>query len=471
MAAMAYGKISEKILQELKAAAGEENLLTSPESLDSCSRDETEDLKFLPEVVVRVINTEQLSRVLKLCTRYIIPVTPRGGGTGLSGGALPVFGGVVLSTEKLNRILEIDMENLVAVVEPGVITEVLQNEVEKMGLFYPPDPASRGSCFIGGNVAENAGGPRALKYGVTKDYVLGLEAVLPNGDIIRTGGKLFKDVTGYNLTGLFVGSEGTLGVVTKIILKLLPLPKYKWTLLVPFKTIRAAATAVTKIFHNKIIPCACEFMESSAYQAAEKKLDRRFVPEDAQAALLIEVDGSEQDMVEREAQKVSEVCLECGALDVLLAETPEKQKDLWQMRRAVGEAVKSISIYKEEDTVVPRARIPELMEVIHAMQKKYGITAICYGHAGDGNIHVNIIKENMPDEKWDTVLPEAISELFTEVVKLGGTLSGEHGIGYTQKNYMPIAFSPEELSLMRRIKDTFDPDHILNPGKILPDGD
>jgi len=468
MNSSSYREVAPDILEHFKKILGEELVLSSPADLEPYSHDETEDLHFLPQVVLKPTTTLQVSQIMKICFDNNIPVTPRGGGTGLSGGALPIYGGVVLSTEKMNRILEIDAQNSMAVVEPGVITEILQNEVEKVGLFYPPDPASKGSCFIGGNIAECAGGPRALKYGVTKDYVYGLEAVLPSGEIINTGGKLLKNVSGYNLVQLLIGSEGTLGIVTKIILKLIPLPQYRKTILVPFNSIEAATICLTQIFTSKIIPCAAEFLEKKAVQAAEKKFEKKIPHSDCEALLLLAVDGNDESILEKEIEKIGEVCLNNGAVDVFLAETKEQQEELWKMRRSISEAVKSISIYKEEDTVVPRAAIPDLMRVLKEVEKKYEINIICYGHAGDGNIHANIIKENMSDEKWSRVLPEAIKEIFTEVVKLGGSISGEHGIGYVQKDYLPIALSETEIDLMRRIKKVFDPKNILNPGKLLP---
>lgn len=464
-----YQKVTPEILKQFINILGPEFVLTEKSELEPYSHDETEDLHFYPQVVLKPASTEQVSRVMKVCFENNIPVTPRGGGTGLSGGALPLFGGVALSTEKMNKILEIDTHNLMAVVQPGVITEILQNEVEKAGLFYPPDPASKGSCFMGGNIAECAGGPRALKYGVTKDYVYGLEVVLPNGEIINTGGKLLKNVSGYNLTQLIIGSEGTLGIVTKIILKLLPLPLYRKTILAPFNSIQDATVCLTRIFASKIIPCAAEFLEKKAVQAAERKFEKKIPYSESEALLLLAVDGNDESVLEKEIEKIGEVCLTQGAIDAFVAESKEQQEELWKMRRSISEAVKSISIYKEEDTVVPRAALPELMRKLKEIEKKYQINIICYGHAGDGNIHANIIKEDMPDQKWNQVLPVAIKEIFTEVVKLGGTISGEHGIGYVQKNYLPIALSETELELMRQIKKVFDPKNILNPGKLFPD--
>ena len=464
-----YNPVTPQLAEEFRQIVGAENFITEASDLEKYSHDETEDLKFLPQVAVRPKSAEEISRLLKICNDNSIPVTPRGGGTGLSGGALPVYGGLVISVERMNRILEIDTNNLMAVLEPGVITEVLQTEVEKLGLFYPPDPASRGSCLMGGNVAECAGGPKALKYGVTKDYIYGLEVVLPGGEIINTGGKILKNVTGYNLTQLLVGSEGTLGIVTKIIVKLLPLPKFRQTVLVPFETIEAAATSLTKIFANRIIPCAAEFMEQKAVLATEKKFGKKFPYSEHAALLLLEIDGNDKGIIDKETEAIGEICLAGGASDVLVADSQSQQAELWKMRRSISEAVKSISIYKEEDTVVPRAALPELMKLLKDIEKKYEINIICYGHAGDGNIHANILKEDMSDDDWNRVIPRAVKEIFQEVVKLGGTISAEHGIGYVQKEYLPIAISPVELRLMRDIKKVFDPKNILNPGKLLPD--
>ena len=353
-----YNRITPQVVQLLQSIAGIDHVLLDSGDLEKYSHDETEDLSYFPEVVVLAQHTSQVADIMRLCTEHRIPVTPRAGGTGLSGGALPVHGGVLLSIEKMNHILEIDRENLMAVVEPGVITEVLQQEVEKHGLFYPPDPASKGSCCLGGNVAECAGGPRALKYGVTKDYVYGLEVVLPSGEIIKTGGKLLKNVTGYNLTQLMVGSEGTLGIVTKIILKLIPLPTHKRTLLVPFPSVRDAARAVAAIFQAGITPSAVEFMEQEAVLVSERRLQKKFPCSDASALLLIEVDGFEAAALEKQTERIGEVVLEQNATDLYVADSPQKQSELWAMRRSIGESVKSISAYTEEDTVVPGPASP-----------------------------------------------------------------------------------------------------------------
>ena len=462
-----YNKITSKILNKLKEISGSENVFTDEETIKLCSKDETEDLTFAPEAVVKPASAKQISDIIKLANENLIPVTPRGGGTGLSGGALPVFGGIVISMEKFNKIIEIDEKNYQAVVEPGVITQVFQEEVEKRGLFYPPDPASRGSSFLGGNLAECSGGPRAVKYGVTKDYVLGLEAVLPTGEIINTGGRVLKNVSGYNLTQLIVGSEGTLGIITKIIFRLIPLPKQKKVMLAAFNSFEDATDAVAKIFQMGITPSAIEFMEKSAVKAAEEKQNKKFPNGEAEAQLFIEVDGNYPELLDKDVELIAGVISEYNPLDILLANEPQKVEDVWDLRRGIGEAVKSISAYKEEDTVVPRANMTKLVKGVKEISKKYGITTICYGHSGDGNIHVNILKDKLDDQTWENTLDKAIREIFELTVSLGGTISGEHGIGYSQKSYLPIALSETELSVMKSIKNLFDPNNILNPGKIF----
>jgi len=462
-----FNRVNAEILNRLRDIAGSGNVLTDEESINLHSEDETEDLRFPPEVIITPTSAKQISEIFKLANEHRIPVTPRGGGTGLSGGALAVHGGICLSMVKFNRIIEIDEKNFQAVVEPGVITQVFQEEVEKHGLFYPPDPASRGSCHLGGNLAECSGGPRAVKYGVTKDYVLGLEAVLPSGEIINTGGRVLKNVTGYNLTQLIVGSEGTLAVITKIIFRLIPLPKYKKVILAAFGSFEDATDAVAKIFQRGITPSAIEFMEKAAVKAAEERQNKKFPNGEAEAQLFIEVDGNYPEMLDKDIEQIAEVIDEFKPLDVVLAEDEQKVEDVWALRRGIGEAVKSISPYKEEDTVVPRANMTKLVKGVKEISAKYGITTICYGHSGDGNIHVNILKDKMDDESWDKHLDKAIRAIFELTVSLGGMISGEHGIGYSQKSYLPIAISETELELMKKIKKTFDPNGILNPGKIF----
>jgi len=452
---------------------GENYTLTGASSEDfvSYSHDETEDLHFPPQIVVKPGTTKEVSEIMKLCYDNAIAVTPMGARTGLSGGALAVKGGVGLSMERFNKIIEIDEKNLQVIVEPGVITQVLQEAVIEKKLFYPPDPSSRGSCFIGGNLAENAGGPRAVKYGVTKDYVLNLEVVLPNGEIIWTGANTLKNSTGYNLTQLMVGSEGTLGIITKAVLKLIPYPSQNVLMLVPFFSATKACEAISAVFRAGITPSALEFMERDAIDWTLKYVDgiNITIKENIQAHLLIEVDGQDIDVLYKDAEKISEVMQQFECDEILFADSAEQKETLWKIRRRVAEAVKSNSVYKEEDTVVPRYELPKLLAGVKSIGNRYGFKSVCYGHAGDGNLHVNIIKGNLSDEKWDNELPKAIREIFELTVNLGGTLSGEHGIGWVQKNYMDIAFTKTELQLMKGIKDLFDPKGILNPGKIFPD--
>jgi glycolate oxidase len=433
------------------------------------SHDETEDLCFPPAIVLKPSGVEEIMQIMRYCHEHTIPVTPAGARTGLSGGALSIHGGVLLSMEKFNRILEIDEKNHQVTTEPGVITQVLQNAVKEKGLFYPPDPASKGSCFIGGNVSENSGGPKAVKYGVTKDYVLNLEVVLPTGEVIWTGANVLKNATGYNLTQLIVGSEGTLAIITKIVLRLIPHPTTDMLMLVPFFDAQKACEAVAAIFQAGITPSGLEFMERDALlwtQDFTKDYSIK-VADNHQAHLLIEVDGFDSEVLMQECEKILSVLEKFETDEILFAESEAQKNTLWSLRRKVGEAVKSQSIYKEEDTVVPRFELPQLLYHVKEIGKKYGFHSVCYGHAGDGNLHVNIIKGTLSNEQWENELPKAIRELFTEVVKLGGTLSGEHGIGLVQKSYMDIAFPEVTLNLMRSIKKVFDPKGILNAGKIF----
>lgn len=465
-----YKRIAPEDLVEFRRICGEAYVLTDSESAERYGSDETEDLCFPPEAVLKPGSTDEISAILAYCNQHLIPVTPRGGGTGLSGGALPVMGGVVLGMERFNRILQIDELNQQVTVEPGVITQVLQEACIERNLYYPPDPSSRGSCFIGGNLAENAGGPRAVKYGVTKDFVLGLEAVLPSGEIIRTGAHTLKNSTGYNLTQLLTGSEGTLAVITKIILKLVPYPRHNLCMLVPFYSETKACEAVSAIFRAGITPSALEFMERSAidWTLRHRPEINMTVPDDVKAHLLLECDGHDTESVMKECEMVAAVLEQYEAGEILFAQTAAEKDSVWKLRRSVAEAVKSNSVYKEEDTVVPRYRLPELLAGVKEIGGRYGFQSVCYGHAGDGNLHVNIIKGNLSDEHWQHELPKAIREIFTLCVGLGGTLSGEHGIGWVQKDYMDIAFSPVELTLQKGIKDVFDPNSILNPGKLFP---
>jgi len=468
---MNYRKINPADIEVFTAIAGPDYVLTDKEALKAAASDETEDLEYMPEVVIKPDTPEEISRVLTYCNEQIIPVTVRGAGTGLSGGALAIYGGVVLDMRRMNRIIKLDIENFQVVTEPGVITQVLQEYVQEHGLFYPPDPSSRGSCFIGGNVAENSGGPRAVKYGTVKDYVLNLEVVLATGEIIWTGADVLKNATGYNLTQLIVGSEGTLGVVTKIVLRLIPAVRHNVLMLVPFRSAIDACRAVNAIMMAGITPSALEFMERDAILLAMEYSGNTSIPlaDDTEAHLLIELDGSETEVLQRQAEQVMTVLSGFETGELLFADSYERKEVLWALRRKVGEAVKNHTIYKEEDTVVPRAALPQLLATVKKIGGEYGFSSVCYGHAGDGNLHVNILKGDMNEDDWNNKLPVAIRQLFTEVVKMGGTLSGEHGIGLVQKGYMDTAFSDAQLRLMKAIKSVFDPNCILNPGKIFPD--
>lgn len=468
---MKYKSINQEDINAFIGIVGENNVLSDLESRKKYGSDETEDLSYPPDAVIKPGNTNEVSLVMKYCHDHLICVTPIGARTGLSGGALSLYGGVGLSLERMNQILEIDEKNLQVITQPAVITQVLQESVAARGLYYPPDPSSRGSCFIGGNLAENAGGPRAVKYGVTKDFVLSLEVVMADGSVINTGARTLKNSTGYNLTQLMVGSEGTLGIITKAILKLVPLPKHNLLMLVPFYDAAKACEAVSAIFRAGITPSALEFMERDAIDWVLRFVDEVNVPveKEIQAHLLIEVDGNYPDSLMLDCEKISDVVQQFGSGEILFADDETQKTQLWKLRRKVAEAVKSNSVYKEEDTVVPRYHLPELLRGVKEIGRRFGFRSVCYGHAGDGNLHVNIIKGELSDHDWNIELPKAIREIFDLTISLGGTLSGEHGIGLVQKNYMDIPFNIREISVLRAIKSVFDPLGILNPGKIIPD--
>ena len=426
--------LNPEILQKLSKIVGDSFVFTDQETRNHYGHDETEDYVFPPSVVVKPANAQEISAILKVANDYKIPTTPIGARTGLSGGALSIYQGIGLSMERLNKIIEIDEQNQQVITEPAVITQVLRDAVAEKGLFYPVDPSSMGSCWIGGNIAENSGGARAVKYGVTKDYVLNLEVVLPNGEIIWTGANTLKNSTGYNLTQLLVGSEGTLGIITKAVLKLLPKNNYNVLMLVPFYKSEQACEAVSAIFRAGIVPSALEFMERDAIDWTLRFVQgiNVTIKPEHQAHLLIEVDGNYPDILMQEAEKILTVVEQFEIDEVLFADTEDQKNALWKMRRAVGEAVKSNSVYKEEDTVVPRYMLPELLSGIKKIGAKHGFKSVCYGHAGDGNLHVNIIKGDMTDDNWNTQVPIGIREIFELTVSLKGTLSGEHGIGYVQ---------------------------------------
>ena len=464
-----FQPISRAVLEELSAVVGENCLFTDTDVLTEHGHDETEDLVFVPQAVAEPADTAQVSALMRICNKHLIPVTVRGAGSGLAGGALPVYGGLVISMKRFDKILKIDRRNFQVTVEPGVITEILQNTLREQGLFYPPDPASRGWSFIGGNVSTNAGGPKAVKYGVVKDHVLNLEVVLPSGEVIWTGSNTLKNSTGYNFTQLMVGSEGTLGVITKIVLKLQPHPTQNLMMLAPFRSAESACAAVAAIFEAGVTPSGLEFMERNAIDWAVRYVGETPVPirEEDEAHLLIEVDGFHLESLMADCETITKVLERFDTGEIFFADDETTKTSLWKLRRNVAHAVKRNSVYKEEDTVVPRGELPALLKKVKEVGARYGFESVCYGHAGDGNLHVNILRGNLSDQIWNEEVPRGIREIFTFVKSVGGTISGEHGIGLVQRQYLDIVFTATELELMRSIKRVFDPNGILNPGKIV----
>jgi glycolate oxidase len=456
--------LEARILKALIAIVGKDQVATEPADLLCYSYDATQQ-SFLPEVVVHPATAAEIAAIIKLANAELIPVFPRGAGSGFSGGSLPTKGGIVLTTERMDRILQIDEENLIAVVEPGVVTEQFQIAVEKVGLFYPPDPASLKFSTLGGNVAECAGGPRCVKYGVTKDYILGLEVITPTGDIITTGGPTMKGVVGYDLTKLLCGSEGTLGIISKIVIKLLPLPEAKKTMLVMFDSIDGAAQAVSAIIRHKIIPTTLEFMDGRTIDCVRQAtgLD---VPLAAQALLIIEVDG-DRDLLDKQANKIAEIIRPLGVVETRIATTPAESEALWEIRRAVSASLRKVNPDKfNEDICVPRSKLPEMIRKIDTIAEKFSLPIVNFGHAGDGNIHVNImIDKKVPGELEKA--HAAIEEVFKGALELGGTMSGEHGVGIAKAPYIPLEITPEAALYMKTLKKALDPNNILNPGKIF----
>jgi glycolate oxidase len=468
-----YQPVTEEIIARLQEIVGQKNVIyNDPEKLENYSHDELAEKQYatMPDVVVKPNSAEEISAIMKLANETKIPVTPRGAGTGLSGGGVPVHGGILLSVENMNRILEVDLDNLMVVVEPGVVTNDINEELKQHGIFFAGYPMSLQSCFVGGNVAENAGGGRAIKYGVTGRYIMGLEVVLPTGEIVQFGGKRVKDVTGYNMVQLMVGSEGTLGIYSKIIIKLLPLPTSKIDLLALFPDVETAINVVPLIMtKGRLIPTGIEFMDRLSISTTHEYLGEKMPYPDTNAALLIELDGTNPEQLRDEAMAVSEILMENGVIEVYAAETPDTQEKIWKVRRNIAEAFKAISpVQSLEDIVVPIAEIPKLMPFLAELQQKHDVLIPCYGHAGDGNLHATIVKKaESPMEVWNETLPNVLTELYKEVFKLGGTISGEHGIGHKRKKYMPLVLGETEIELMKKIKLAFDPNNILNPGKMF----
>ena len=470
---MSYKKIDDQIISVFSSFLDEKQIITIESEKLAYAQDKTEDFVYMPELVLIPTNTEEVSRILKICNEHLIPVTVRSTGTGLSGGALPVKGGIVISMEKFNKILNIDTDNFQITTEPFVINYILQQAVKEKGLFYPPDPANYKDCSIGGNISENSGGPKAVKYGTTKDYVLSLEVVLANGDIINTGRNLIKDVAGYNLTQLFVGSEGTLGVITKATLKLLPEIKENVLMLMSFTTVEDAGRAVNTILNTGIIPSSLEFMERNALIISKEHINAEFPPvsEKTQAHLIVELDGNDYEKLleEREILKAAVEKADNPEF-ILFANSEEEKEQIWTLRRNTGTAVGDKDVYKEQDISIPRANIPKAVNFINNWCQKYGYTAACYGHAGDGNIHANILRSGVSDDIWNNKLKVHLKELFDYICNtLNGSVTGEHGIGFVQREYLPVMIDETTLNIMKSIKNLLDPNNIINPGKIFLD--
>ncbi len=454
-------------LDALAGIVGPGHLLVERDDLVPYSHDWTEDLVSFPAAAAKPATTDEVSRLLSFCDACRIPVTPQGGRTSLSGGALPLLGGLALSLERMDRIVEIDTANLVAVAEAGVITQTLQEAVEALGLYYPPDPSSRGSCLVGGNVAENAGGPHAAKYGVTGKWVMGLEAVLADGETIVTGGKTRKDVAGYDLTSLLVGSEGTLAVVTKAWLRLIPKPAVWATLVAPFPTLEAAAACVVELHLRGLVLSACEIVDRPSVEVSSRRKGVAVPFPEAEARLLIELDGAGEPEVERDATLAGEIALERGALDVVIATDEAKRRLLWEVRRGIGEAVRDLGPSAELDLAVPRTELAPLVTAVRRIAAAAGLKTVAFGHAADGNLHVHVYRER-GDAKDHARFAGTLREIYAETARLGGTVTGEHGVGVTSREHLHLCRPPAYLATMRAIKQALDPNGILNPGKLIP---
>ncbi len=468
-----YQPITDAIANALKNIVGEKYVIfNDAEKLEPYSHDETPGKEWasMPEAVVRPGNVEEISKIVKLANEKMLPITPRGAGSGLSGGAVPLYGGIVISVDRMNKVLELDTDNMMISVEAGVIANDINEHVREHGLFYAGYPMSMETCYIGGNVAENAGGGKAVKYGVTSRYVLGLELVTPTGEIIQLGGKLLKDVSGYNMVQLIVGSEGTLGIITKVILKLIPLPKYQVDLLCLFKNSEEAIAAVPKIMTSAgITPTSIEYMDRESIQESCKYLNENISYQDAGAILLISVDGSETNIVEKDYETVGELCVNLGAFEVYVADNPTTSERIWKIRRNIPEA---FSVFSKrqcgEDIVVPPASIPLIVQELKKLANKYSVRIPSYGHAGDGNLHSRIsCGPEWSDEQWKTTLPKILEELYSLVNQLGGKISGEHGIGHKRKKYLRKVVSEEYINMIRAVKKALDPNYIMTPGKIF----
>lgn len=465
---MSYKEVELKDYEYILAIAenDKERVLFKENINEDYSHDELGGIKQMPDIVVQAINSEEISKVMKYAYEKGIPVTPRGSGTGLVGAAVPLEGGIVIDLSRMNKMLELDEENLTLTLEPGVLLMEISKYVEEFDLFYPPDPGEK-SATIGGNISTNAGGMRAVKYGVTRDYVRGLEVVLPNGEVVELGGKVVKNSSGYSLKDLMVGSEGTLGIVTKAILRLLPLPKKALSLLIPFESLERAIETVPKIIKSKSIPTAIEFMQREAIVAAEEFLGKSFPDKSSDAYLLLTFDGNSTEEIEKDYANVANICLESGALDVLISDTEERQESIWSARGCFLEAIKALTTEMDEvDVVVPRNKIGEFVTFTHELERTANIRIKSFGHAGDGNLHVYILRDELNEKEWHTKLREIMQVMYDKAKELKGQVSGEHGIGFAKKGYLKQSLPDQCMNIMQGIKLAFDPKNILNPGKV-----
>jgi len=466
----AFNPLTPTFIRQLTDILGRSAVFTDRDRLEKHARDFTKDLHFLPGVVVTPSNTEEVSGIMALCNKELIPVTIQGARSGLTGSALTVHGGVALSMERFDKILEIDEKNYQVIVEPAVITEHLQNVLQEKGLYYPPDPAGRGYSHIGGNVATNAGGPRCVKYGVTRDYVLNLEIVLPNGEVMWTGANTLKNSTGYNLTQLITGSEGTLAVVTKIVLKLIPYPPFNLLMLAQFQNAEEACAVVADIFKSGVIPSGLEFMDKLTIDYAIRYVGSSpfLIPPDCEAILLIEVDGNNIDLLHEDCEKITNTLMQFHVGEILFADSEAQKNELWKLRRNAANAITTLAFAMvTEDTVVPRTKLPDLLRGVKRIGNELGLKTCNMGHIGDGNIHFSIISDEPVNEEWRVRSIEGKREIYKLVRSLGGMLSAEHGIGYLQKPFVRLFLDENHLSILRGIKKAFDPRGILNPSKIF----
>ena len=464
---MGYKRLDTEDIKYIQSVIKEkERILYGTEINEEYSHDELSDTASYPDVVVKAISTEEVSGIMKYAYEKNIPVTPRGAGTGLVGASVAMEHGILLDTSLMNRFLELDEDNLTITVEPGVLLMELAAYVEERGLFYPPDPGEK-SATIGGNISTNAGGMRAVKYGVTRDYVRGLEVVLPDGKVVEFGGKVVKNSTGYAMKDLMIGSEGTLGIITKATLKILPLPKKAISLLVPFPTMEKAIGTVPLIIKSRAIPTAIEFMQREVIIDAEKYLGKKFPDNSADAYLLLKFDGNSTEEIERDYESVARICLEQGAVDILISDTSEREESIWKARGAFLEAIKGSTTYMDEvDVVVPRSSVNEMVEYIHGLHKEVDIRIKSFGHAGDGNLHAYILKDDLNEKEWEEKMKAAMDKIYGKARELNGQVSGEHGIGYAKKSYLMESLDPATVEIMRGIKRAFDPKNILNPHKV-----